>query len=156
MTLLAVGLTVALGALVFGALGVTSRLRALEGRAPIEVPQPYDDTWIKSKTVELWGTIEAIQKNVEDQTLAIAEGIERVGRAEQRVAETVRRAKRRADEAGYEDPGVEAEVAELQRRDADGGDQLQLLQPGVEDDVGDVSSVRGVSVEQLQRARGLR
>lgn len=156
MTLLAVGLTVALGALVFGALGVTSRLRVLEQVVPMEVTPPFDAAPIWESLSSKQTAILRLENQVDDQTLAIAEGIERVGRAEKRIAETVRRAKRRADEAGYEDPGVEAEVAELHRRDGDGSEQLQIVQPDVEDDVGDASSVRGVSVEQLQRARGLR
>jgi hypothetical protein len=136
--------------LLVGAAGrVLSRIQALERRAPTRPPQPYDDTAI-------WAKLRELQGIAEDQTLAIAEGIERVDRAEKRVVETVRRAKRRADQAGYTDPGVEAEVAALERGDGAGSEpgQLSLVQPDVAAAAETSSSVKGVSREQLQRARG--
>lgn len=153
MTFLAIGIMGAFGALLillgFGVSRALSRITLLELRPPTMVTQAYDDGWIRE-------TLLAQSVVLKDQTLAIEEGIERVARAEQRVKEAVRRAKARADAAGYEDPGVEAEVAELDRRDDGGSEQseLSLLHAGVEDDGGHPSSIRGVTIEQLQRARG--
>lgn len=55
---------------------------------------------------------------IEDQNFAIAEGIERVDRAERRIKDTVRRAKARMARAGYVDDGLEAEADQLQLLDA--------------------------------------
>lgn len=67
--------------------------------------------------------LEQLQEAVRDQTLAIAEGIERVDRAERRVRAAVGRARRRMEELGYVDEGLEAEAAELRELDADGGNE---------------------------------
>jgi len=128
---------------------VLSRIRDLENRPVTRVPHPFDAD-------PLWDNIGRLETRVHEQTLAIDEGIQRVGRAEARVAEAVRRAKRRADEAGYVDPGIEAEVAGLHDGDGGGGAEgtVPVLYEGVASDVGEASSIRGVTVEQLQRARG--
>lgn len=151
MVEVAFGLAGALAALgIFsGVSGVLRRIRTLELRPTTKVPQPYDDAWVH-------GALADLTARVQDQTLAIEEGIERVGRAEQRVKETVRRAKARATAAGYEDPGIEAEIAELQRRDGEGGEEqrLRLLHDGVGEAESSPSSIHGVTIEQLHRARG--
>ena len=159
MNLLAIGLAGALGALLFIGLAaprVLSRIRLLENRPATVVPHPYDDAWVNDETKKLWSHVLLLEQGLQDQNLAIAEGIERVARAEARVAETVRRAKRRADAAGYVDPGVEGEVAELQRGDDDriAEGSVPVLHQELANDDGNPSSVRGVTVEQLQRARG--
>ena len=157
MTLMTVGLVGAL-VIVLGLAfaGVLSRIRAVENRPSTRVPHPYDDEWIRQALAGLAMADTELEGRVHDQTLAIAEGIERVARAESRVAEAVRRAKRRADEAGYTDPGIEAEVAGLQRVDGDGSEasSVPVLHQDLAPDVGSPSSIRGVTVEQLQRARG--
>jgi len=157
MILMTVGLGSALGVvLVLATLRVLARIRTLENRPPTASTEPFDDgaLWTELRTMQ--AVVDDQTLAVRNQTLAIAEGIERVGRAEARVTETVRRAKRRADEAGYTDPGIEAEAAELQRVDGDGSEasSVPVLHTDVGDDVSHPSSVRGVSVEQMQRARG--
>jgi len=159
MTPLAVGLSAALVAVILlgiGAAGVVSRINVLENRPSIRVPQTFDPSHLESRIDKHGALFYDLKKEMGSMTIAISEGIERVARAEQRVAETVRRAKRRADQAGYVDPGIEAEVAELQRLDDDGGNQssVPVLYEGVENNVGDASSIKGVTVDQLQRARG--
>lgn len=57
-------------------------------------------------------------------TLAVAEGIERVTRAEKRIQKQVTGARRLVREAGLEHPGIEAEFAELESRDAEAGQEL--------------------------------
>ena len=139
-----------------GAARALFRIDRLENRPAITVPHPYNDADLQSQVALLWVASRAQLDQIQDQTLAIAEGIERVARAENRVTEAVRRAKRRADAAGYVDPGIEAEVAELQRLDDDGGatGSVPVLHQDLAGDDGNPSSVRGVTVEQLQRARG--
>jgi len=52
-------------------------------------------------------------------TFAVSDGIERVARAENRIAKTVTSARRLVREAGLEHAGIEAEHDQLQPRDAD-------------------------------------
>lgn len=67
--------------------------------------------------------------------LAIAEGIERVDRAERRVKATVQSARRRMERAGYVDDALEAEAEQLELEDARGGGGHGV--PPVYDDVAD-------------------
>lgn len=100
--------------------GVKSSLEGLDGlRRVIEghqttPPQPYDDA-------PLWDAIDKLREAIDGQRLAIAEGIERVDRAERRVQQSVRRARARLREHGVEDDGVEAEFAQLRFLDGTGG-----------------------------------
>jgi len=93
---------------------------------------------------------------VEGQTHAIAEGIERTARAERRIGQTIARAKKELKERGFTDAGVEAEDLELhlidgERSEAGGLQEVpgRLAEPDQQ-----TSSVRGVTVEQMRRARG--
>jgi hypothetical protein len=54
-------------------------------------------------------------------TLAVAEGIQHVERAEARIRATVGRAKRQLNDAGLDSPGVDSEALTLGIRDGDGG-----------------------------------
>lgn len=76
---------------------------------------------------------QAIRSALNDQTVAIAEGIERVDRSERRVRAAVARAKKRLDEAGYADEGVEAEIEGL--RAVDGGLSEGQPMPAVHESV---------------------
>lgn len=55
----------------------------------------------------------AHEDRMNNLTLAVAEGISHVDRAEKRVRATVNRARKELRESGVESPGVEAEAAEL-------------------------------------------
>jgi len=68
-------------------------------------PDPYDDQWARDAIADL--------------TLALSEGIEHVDRSERRVRAVVQSAKRRMAQAGYDDPGVDAEDGQLQRLDVE-------------------------------------
>ncbi len=57
--------------------------------------------------------IDKTNAKVEDLVLAVAEGIKRVDRAENRVQKTVTSARRLVREAGLEHAGIEAEYEEL-------------------------------------------
>lgn len=121
-----------------------------------EAPQipPYDDS-------EVWDAIEQLAKRIDELTHAVAEGIERVDRSERRVKSVVQRAKRRLEEAGFHDDGVEAESEQLRLIHGDGG-QERGVQP-VSEGMGngsrlDLSAFPGAwgesDVAALLRARG--
>ena len=105
---------------------------------------------LKARGEDLW---ERLQK----QTLAISEGIERVTRAENRINNTVQRARKELKKLGYTDSGLEAEDRELRLLDAGRGDGsgLHEVQEELEDPDEAVSSVPGVTIGQLRRARGM-
>lgn len=73
--------------------------------------------------------IDALRRDLQAQlewrdqlTMAVAEGIENVQRAERRVRATVARARKELREHGMESAGLEAEWSELRERDGDGGE----------------------------------
>jgi len=104
--------------------------------------------------------LEDLESKVAEQTLAVAEGIERVDRAERRIKGTVKRARNELKARGLVDDGLEAEDQQI--RDADGeGSDGGGLQP-VPEDVGQggnldeqPSSIPGVPLGTLYRLRGL-
>jgi len=122
---------------------------------------PYDDQQLRSEIEDLRSAtasdFEQIADRMKTQTLAIAEGIERVDRSERRVDATLKRARKKFAAGGYEDPGTEAEVEGLRLLDGDGigTGGLPTLQPGVDNPGDRPSSVPGITVAQLQRVRGL-
>lgn len=65
--------------------------------------------------------LEELQGELRDQNLAIADGIERVDRAERRVRSAVSRARKRMADLGYVDEGLEAEAEGLREIDGDEG-----------------------------------
>ncbi len=97
--------------------------------------------------------LEAQTKNF---TLAIAEGIEKVERAERRVKASVRRARKELAEHGFDSPALEAEDADLRGVDDEGGGGggVRLVPPDVGEPDQEASSVRGVTADELRRARG--
>ena len=102
--------------------------------------------------------LEEIDRRLVQLTLATAEGIERVDRAERRIRSTVKRARAELAEDGYESPGLEAEAAELRLIDAGGSGDDQV--PPLPEDVGSVEHPQppGIpghfSQEVLQALRG--
>jgi len=79
----------------------------------------------------LWDAIQQNASAARTLTQAVAEGIERVDRAERRIKNTVKRAQDRLESAGFEDPGLEAEAAGLSLVDDDVGrdDHVPDLSP---------------------------
>jgi len=103
-----------------GALGAFLAYRGLGERiesTPSWVESQYDDSPLKRQLADL--------------TQAVAEGIERVDRAERRVKATVRSAKKELADAGFQHPGLNAEDAQLQLVDDIGVDPGPL--PGLPD-----------------------
>lgn len=111
---------------------------------------------IEVRVGEWTDTLDSIEGKLRTMTHAISEGIERTDRAERRIKATVRRARKELSEAGLTDPGVDAENLELRLLDGEGGDggKLPPLRENMEPPENGASSVRGVTLEQLQRARG--
>lgn len=89
--------------------------------------------------------------------LAIDEGILKTNRAERRVRTAVSRARKELAALGLEDPSLEAEASELRETDDDGSEEsgVRLLPAEVGEDLETPSTIKGVSVEQIKRARGL-
>ena len=101
--------------------------------------------------------VAAIADWQKDIVIAVSEGIERVDRSERRIHAVVKRARRELAAGGVSDAGLEAENAELRLVDGEGGEANEV--PDVREEValpttGD-SSVKGVSIEMLRRARGM-
>lgn len=70
--------------------------------------------------------LEDLDRRIVTLTLATAEGIERVDRAERRIRNTVQRARKELAAEGFESPGLEAEAAELRLVDGSGGEEEGL------------------------------
>lgn len=98
--------------------------------------------------------IEALEERIDSLRLAVSEGIQHVDRAENRIKATVARAQKKLEEHGYESPGLDAEALQLRLVDGGGSEESELppVHPSVE---GTPSSIPGVTLEELQRARGL-
>ncbi len=136
---------------------LTARLTALshrDGELQSEV-----DGWgreltdLLQRTLDHTDEFDAWRKEI---VIAVSEGIERTDRAERRIKATVQRARKQLEALGYDDPGLTAEASELRLLDGEGSEKSGV--PPVPAAVAPVestpSSVRGVSVETLKRARG--
>lgn len=123
---------------------------ALDGLQTPSV-DPFDPTPIEA-------TLDGLEARLDQLAVAVAEGIERVQRTESRIAATLQRAQERMErEFGGVDPAVAAEAREFHGVDgtASYGGGVPPMQPEVEAAGDQPSSVPGVSVAHLQRARGL-
>ncbi len=112
---------------------------------------------VKLEYQEITERLESIERRTVELAMALAHGIEHEDRRERRIQATVKRARKQLAELGVEDAGLEAEFDGLSLLDGDGGEErgmLALPAPMEESPGLAVSSVKGVSPEQLQRARG--
>jgi len=149
---------------------ILGRLEALEtAPPPVLVPlsdRPEELNYALAKS-EIFTTVlrqigtqgeeaSKLEERIKRLTVAVDEGIERVGRSERRINATVARARKELKKLGYEDPGLEAEAAELRLVDGGGGEggELPEVREGVEP-ADAPSSIRGVSAAQLRRVRGI-
>lgn len=132
--------------------GIAARVESLES-----TPTTGADPELERKVDDLCRAHDVLERLIGDQTIAIAEGIERVDRAERRIKATVQSARRKLAESGHVDDRVEAEAAQLHLEHGGGGlgNGVPPLSDDVEDPGDQGSSVPGVSIAQLQRARGL-
>lgn len=112
-----------------GVFEVYRRIEDLRDRYETPVPIAYDDQAVRraidvltENHETLDDALRALAEDIRDQTLAIAEGIERTDRAERRVKAVVTRAKRKLADDGFLDEALDAEAASLRRDDeASGG-----------------------------------
>jgi len=99
--------------------------------------------------------VDGLATQIKQITLATAEGIERVDRAERRIQATVKRARRHLAESGYVDDGLETEAGDLRLLDGGGSESEPV--PSVPTEVAasapEASSIPGVTREQLLRVR---
>lgn len=102
--------------------------------------------------------LKEIRHEVATLRIALAEGIEHEERRERRIKSVVQRARKQLQALDLEDGALEAEYGDLSEDDGEGsdGDGVLPLHEDVAAPAEDTpSSIRGVSLEQLQRARGL-
>lgn len=114
-------------------------------------------TLLHERLEVLTNELATVADSVRTQTVAIAEGIERVDRSERRVRAVVTRAQQRLADAGYQDEGLEAEAAQLQPLNADGGgvEGMQYVHEGLarDDPPFDAQGIPGdLSAEILNRS----
>jgi len=106
--------------------------------------------------VELMEQVDGFDHWRKEIVIAVSEGIERTDRAERRIAATVQRARKKLEALGFTDDAVEAESVELRLLDGDGSEKsgVPAVSAEVANDEPEGSSVRGVPLETLKRARG--
>lgn len=140
------------------ALGVDERIKALESAPSPDgvvesLASSFDrfsaESGAESRTHA--DALEDLDRRLVQITLAVAEGIERVDRAERRIRSTVKRARAELAAEGYESDGLEAENAEIRLLDADrsGGDGV----PPLHLDVGEAGP--GAGEAQHAQPRGI-
>jgi len=132
--------------------GITSRLESVES-APTATDRVLN---LEELGVAQDAHLDQLTTQIKDLTFAVAEGIERVDRAERRVRGVIQRARKELGDRGYEDPGLEAEAHELRNVDGDGSKDGGV--PAVPEEVaevgGEASSIKGVSADLLRRRWG--
>jgi len=132
------------------------RVKALESKLGAFVAE-LEDLAFAARLEDAVHDLKVLNDRIDHQNLAIAEGIERVTRAENRVNNTVQRARKELKKLGYVDSGLEAEDRELRLVDAersDGGGVPEV--PGAVGEADDApSTIPGITVGQLRRARGM-
>jgi len=104
------------------------------------------------------GQIRALlDERIKRLTLAVAEGIEHIDRKEKRIDATITRARTQLKKQGLESDGLEAEAGQLRKLDGAGGEEqgLPAVREALAETQAQASSVPGVSLEQLHRARGI-
>ena len=134
MTILAIGIAWTLAG---AALWLTARVhRSIQelSERPETAPAPrYDDGPIREAMNAILASQGDLESQVRDLHIAVDEGIQRVDRSERRVRAVVQRARKRLEDLGYEDEGLEAEAREL--RLVNGADSpaqpMQPVQQGV-------------------------
>lgn len=146
--ILLVGISVALVAALVVHEIRTSRAVLASIAQPATTPHQCDTEAVRLE-------LEALEaRTLEDSgrlRLAIAEGIERVDRAEKRVQKTVSSARKLVRENGLEHAGLEAEYSELLERDGEASPAVEL--PALPEPVVDdrPTGIPGISRAELNR-----
>ena len=130
------------------------KLRGIMAGVSGQAKQRLDE--LDSRVLGLSKEQDASDQHLKDLTFAVAEGIERVSRAERRIHATIKRARKELADHGFESPGLETEAAELRSVDGDrGADGKVPAVPETVEAADDApSSIRGVSAGHLRRVRG--
>ena len=110
----------------------------------------------RERLVDAEDGVDKLASQAKDFVIALADGIQHVDRVERRIKTTVARARKKLAEHGFDDANLEAEADDLRELDGDGGEEAGVLKlPGpVAEPEEEASSIRGVSIETLRRARG--
>lgn len=141
------GLVVVLGGALVATLVAHARSEASPAPVPASNP-PFDDGPIRS-------ILAGYDRQLEQITLAVAEGISNVKRAENRINATIGRARREFADRGFESPALEAEYGELHAVDGElgkGGELPEvpkLLVPPADEDGEKPSAVPGMTNDEL-------
>jgi len=140
-------------------LRILDRLEAIQTamvQPAVQVQPNTDVTQLTDELRALADDMARLEQQFKDVLQAVAEGIERTERAERRVQQTVKRARKELKESGLEDPGLEAESEQLRISDGDRGqgDGLRPLPARVAAATEEASSIKGVSAAVLSRVRG--
>jgi len=80
-----------------------------------------------AKPVDYSEALEDVTARLDKLTLAVSDGIERVHRAESRIAKTVTSARKLVRESGLEHAGIEAEAAQLPELHGNGIEPLSAV-----------------------------
>jgi len=118
------------------------------------VGPPRDSTETLEHIAQAARERDELERRIDQLTQAVAEGIERVDRAEKRIRKSVTSARKLVRENGLEHPAIEAEYEELRERDAEPieGGELQLVPEPVEEDR--KTGIPGLSPATLAAMRG--
>ncbi len=142
--------------------GILARLGALESdQHAIESEDTLTShqgeiSSLRTRCGELEQVSGFLREKLEALALAVGEGIQRVDRDERRIKATVARAQKKLADSGFADEGLDAEAHDLRLVDGTGGEERGVR--AVPDEVAGAaepaSSIEGVTLEQLHRARG--
>ncbi len=138
---------------------IVAQLEAMQSTMVQPVAAPIADDSVTNITdglAQVVEDVERLEREFKDVLQAVAEGIERTERAERRIAQTVKRARKELKDRDLEDAGLEAEAAQLRSGDGErsDGDGLRPLPNRMAPTGEEASSIKGVSVAVLSRARG--
>jgi len=135
---------------IFG--GTALILRRLDARPTTILPPPVLPDPRLDTISELHGRVTALEKHADDLLIAVAEGIKQVDRSEKRVQASIRRARSELEEGGVPTGALDGEYEEFFGGDGNGSGALPAVPEAVEADI--PSSIPGISLAQLRRARG--
>lgn len=113
-----------------------------------------DNERLREQVARITDTTGELKQQASDFTIALADGIEHVDRAERRVKSTVARARAKFASGGYADADLDAEASDIHARDGDRGAEEGVYPvPALVEPASEPSSVRGVSRSQLAKVR---
>jgi len=96
-----------------------------------------------------------LEARMADLTIGVAEGIKNYERSERRVQATVKRAKAKFAERGFESEGLNAEADDLHEFNGARGEEPRVpaVREEMEEPIGAIATVRGIPLSLLRRGR---